>query len=84
MQKQRMTKTIAEKARGLFGKCIAYSNGEIKLQPKFTDTRPSKGIGVPMIMMNTAQQLRETIGDPRCDEWIEKWINEIETLFCKR
>ncbi|HXS54986.1 MAG TPA: AGE family epimerase/isomerase [Hanamia sp.] len=75
--------TIAEKAREIFGKCIAYSNGEIKLEPKFADTRPSKGIGVPMIMMNTAQQLRETIGDRRCDEWIEKWINEIETFFVK-
>jgi N-acylglucosamine 2-epimerase len=75
--------TIAEKARELFGKCIAYSTGAIKLDPKFAETRPSKGIGVPMIMMNTAQQLRETIGDPRCDEWIEKWINEIETYFVK-
>ena len=36
-----------------------------------------------MIMMNTAQQLRETIGDPRCDEWITKWITEIETYFVK-
>jgi N-acylglucosamine 2-epimerase len=75
--------TIAEKARELFGKCIAYSTGEIKLDPKFAETRPSKGIGVPMIMINTAQQLRETIGDPRCDEWIDKWIKEIETYFIK-
>ncbi|MEO5649697.1 MAG: AGE family epimerase/isomerase [Ginsengibacter sp.] len=74
---------IGKMARELFGKCIAYSTGEIKLEPKFTGTRPSKGIGVPMIMMNTAQQLRETIGDQRCDEWIEKWINEIETNFVK-
>jgi N-acylglucosamine 2-epimerase len=70
-------------ARGLFGKCLDYATGEITLQPKFESTRPSKGIGVPMIMMNTAQQLRETIGDPRCDEWIEKWIKEIETYFVK-
>ena len=74
---------FAKLARGLFGKCIDYSTGEIKLEPKFADTRPSKGIGVPMIMMNTAQQLRETIGDPRCDEWIGKWIKEIETYFVK-
>lgn len=74
---------IAEKARELFGKCIAYAVGEIKLEPKFSGTRPSKGIGVPMIMMNTAHQLRETIGDPRCDEWIEKWIEEIENDFVK-
>jgi N-acylglucosamine 2-epimerase len=74
---------IAKKARGLFGKCISYATGELKLPSKFSDTRPSKGIGVPMIMMNTAQQLRETIGDPQCDEWIEKWIKEIETYFVK-
>ncbi len=74
---------IAKKARELFRKCIAYSTGEIKLSPKFTGERQTRGIGVPMIMMNTAQQLRETIGDPLCDEWILKWINEIETYFVK-
>lgn len=73
----------AENARTVFGECIAYASGERKLEPKFTDTRPAKGIGVPMIMINTAQQLRETIGDDRCDEWILKWINEIETFFVK-
>lgn len=74
---------IAKEARDLFGKCIAYSNGEIKLPPKFTDIRPTKGLGVPMILINTAQQMRETIGDPRCDEWITKWIQEIENDFVK-
>jgi len=73
----------AENARSVFGECIAYASGEKKLPPKFTGTRPTKGIGVPMIMMNTAQQLRETIGDPRCDEWIDKWIHEIENYFVK-
>lgn len=73
----------ANNARRVFGQCIAYATGEKKLQPKFTETRPAKGIGIPMIMMNTAQQLRETIGDDRCDEWISKWINEIETFFVK-
>lgn len=73
----------AEKARFLFGKCIEYTTTPSLLQPKFTSTRPSKGIGTPMIMINTAQQLRENIGDPRCDEWIDKWIAEIETDFVK-
>ena len=36
-----------------------------------------------MIMTNTAQQLREIIGDERCDVWISKWITEIETYFVK-
>jgi N-acylglucosamine 2-epimerase len=73
----------AQKARKIFGDCIAYATGEKKLDPKFTSVRPSKGIGVPMIMINTAQQLRETIGDNRCDEWIEKWIDQIEKDFVK-
>jgi N-acylglucosamine 2-epimerase len=74
---------MAMRSRGLFEKCIAYAKGDLKLPAKFSDTRPSKGIGVPMIMINTAQQLRETIGDPGCDEWIETWIKEIETYFVK-
>ena len=73
----------AEKARYLFGKCIEYSTTPGLLPAKFTGTRPAKGIGVPMIMMNTAQQLRETIGDPRCDEWISIWIEEIKNNFVK-
>lgn len=73
----------ADNARRVFGKCIEYATTPGLLVPKYTSTRPSKGIGVPMIMINTAQQLRNTIGDPRCDEWIAKWIKEIETDFVK-
>jgi N-acylglucosamine 2-epimerase len=73
----------AQRARDVFGKCIEYATIPGLLQPKFEPTRPSKGIGVPMIMINTAQQLRENIGDPRCDEWIARWIHEIETYFVK-
>ncbi|MGM9478971.1 AGE family epimerase/isomerase [Pedobacter sp. GSP4] len=73
----------AEKARFLFGKCIEYATTPGLLPAKFTTTRPSKGIGVPMIMINTAQQLRETIGDDRCDGWILKWIEEIKRDFVK-
>jgi N-acylglucosamine 2-epimerase len=76
-------KELAEWSRKIFGNCLAYISGEKKLPSKITNTRPSKGIGAPMIMINTAQQLRETIGDPRCDEWISKWIAEIERDFVK-
>lgn len=74
---------IAKEARILFGKCIEYASVPGLLPPKYTNTRPAKGIGVPMIMINTAQELRKNIGDPRCDEWIEKWIKEIENDFVK-
>lgn len=73
----------AKNARSVFGSCIAYANGEKRLESKFTNTRPARGIGVPMILLNTAQQLRETIGDERCDHLITKWIEEIETFFVK-
>lgn len=75
--------SMAEKARALFGECIKYASTPGLLPAKFESTRPAKGIGVPMIMINTAQQVRETIGDPRCDEWISKWIAEIEKDFVK-
>ena len=55
----------AAKARRIFGKCIEYATVPGLLAPKFTNTRPSKGIGVPMIIINTDQQLIETIGDDR-------------------
>jgi N-acylglucosamine 2-epimerase len=74
---------MAYNARELFGKCIRYASEPGLLPPKYTDTRPAKGIGVPMIMINTAQQVRDTIGDERCDEWISKWIAEIERDFVK-
>lgn len=74
---------LADRARELFGTCIAYASGERTLAPKYTGVRPAKGIGVPMIMINTAQQVRETIGDPRCDAWILRWIDEIEKDFVK-
>jgi N-acylglucosamine 2-epimerase len=73
----------ANKAREVFGKCIEYATIPGLLHPKFTGSRPTIGIGVPMIMMNTAQQLRETIGDDRCDEWITRWVSEIEINFIK-
>ena len=73
----------ASNARRIFGKCVEYATTPGLLEPKFTSTRPAKGIGVPMIMMNTAQQLRDTIGDPRCDDLITGWINEIEQFFVK-
>lgn len=73
----------AELSRQIFTTCLEYASGQRAMEPKFENTRPSRGIGIPMIITNTAQQLRETIGDPRCDEAISAWIKEIETYFVK-
>ena len=73
----------ANNARKIFTKCIEYATTPGILPPKFSGKRPSIGIGVPMILMNTAQQLRDTIGDPRCDDLIDGWIDTIEKYFVK-
>lgn len=73
----------ANNARKIFAKCIEYATTPGILPPKFSGKRPSIGIGVPMILMNTAQQLRANIGDPRCDDLIDGWINTIEKYFVK-
>jgi len=74
---------IEAEARGLFGTCLDFANGKKMVEPKYEPTRPMKGIGVPMIMINTAQQIRETIGDPRCDQVISACMEEIERDFVK-
>lgn len=73
----------AERARVVFGKCLEYAKHPEMLPAKFSSTRPAKGIGVPMIMLHTAQQLRETIGDERVEECISEWIRQIEQDFVK-
>src|SRR5690606_32444755 len=73
----------AQLARNLFGIGLEYASGERKMEPKLEETRPSRGTGKPMIICNTAQQVRETIGDPRCEDAITNWIQEIEQYFVK-
>lgn len=75
--------SVAERARAVFGDCLRYAETPGLLPAKFENTRPTIGIGTPMIMLNTAQQLRDTIGDSRCDTWIMHWIDQIERYFVK-
>ena len=55
------------------------------LPPKVNpETRPMKGLAIPMIMIVTAQILREAAPDvPICSEWIDRSIWEIENHFMK-
>ena len=43
----------ANNARKIFTKCLEYATTPGILPPKFSGERPSIGIGVPMILMNT-------------------------------
>ncbi len=73
----------AHEALDLFERCLRYYEHPEKLPAKFTDTRPSKGIGAPMILMNVAQQLRETIGLEIASQCIDRFIDEIQSDFVK-
>ena len=73
----------ADEARALFGKCLEYYEHPEQLPAKFTETRPAKAIGAPMILMNIAQQMRETIGYDGADAWIDRFIAEIRDDFVK-
>ncbi|TWT88057.1 AGE family epimerase/isomerase [Stieleria varia] len=44
---------------------------------KFTGTRSMKGLGVPMITIITAQELRDSIGMSDANEWIDRSIETI-------
>lgn len=70
----------ADESRALFSKCLDYYKHPEQFRPKFTDVRPAKGIGPSMILLNVAQQLRETIGFEGVDDWIDRFIAEIRTF----
>ncbi|MBT8044034.1 MAG: AGE family epimerase/isomerase [Verrucomicrobiae bacterium] len=68
---------LAQEARDLFKRCSEYADGTRPLPPKFTGTRPSKGLGVPMIFLNIAQQLCDTVGCDFAAAQIDTYITQI-------
>ncbi|MCC9609160.1 AGE family epimerase/isomerase [Blastopirellula sp. JC732] len=73
----------ATKARALFHRFIQHNLNPQGVTPKFTDVRPTRGIGFPMITINTAQELRESIGLEEANEWIDRSIDAIRTYHVK-
>lgn len=68
----------------LFRLIIKYHTTPGLLEPKIIpQTRQLKGLAMPMILIVTAQVLRDATGDPLCDEWIDRSIDEIERDFMK-
>jgi N-acylglucosamine 2-epimerase len=70
-------------ARALLDRCLEYYRNPGLLEPKFTDVRPAKSIGTPMILLNVVQQFRETIGLEEADALIDGVIAEIRDDFLK-
>jgi len=74
----------AEEARALFRLVLRCAREPGLLEPKgVPGTRPSKSLGMPMILLATAQVLRATIADPLADECIERSIEEIRRDFMR-
>ncbi len=70
----------AETARGLFRLAL-----ETEVTPKVDPrTRPSKGLGFPMIALHAAQVLRDTVVEPSAESCIERALDEIERDFVNR
>ncbi|HBO52700.1 MAG TPA: N-acylglucosamine 2-epimerase, partial [Planctomycetes bacterium] len=67
----------AEKARRTFQGFIDHNLDPKGTVPKFTDVRPLKGLGFPMITIATAQELRDSINLPNAEEWINRSIETI-------
>ncbi len=74
----------AEKAIACFERFIRHNTHPPPGTAKFTDTRPTRSLGFPMIAINTAQQLRDSIGLANADDRIDQAINDIRTFHIKR
>ena len=73
---------VAQEAVDLFKQMLKYVNTPGLLEPKVNpQTRPMKGLAIDMIMITTAQTLRQVTDDPVCDQTINQAIAEIESDF---
>jgi len=73
----------AVKARTLFDLVIDHVSNPDRSPPKYTDTRPSKGLAMPMMLIVTSQELRKNLNDPGYNRYIDDAIQEIRLDFMK-
>lgn len=75
---------LSQKARELFDLMLRYLTTPGLIQPKVNvQTRPAKGLAVPMITIVTAQILRDTLNDTSYTKHVNDAIQEIERDFMK-
>ncbi len=73
----------AEQAKRTFEAFVHHNLHPQDANPKFTDIRPTRGLGFPMITIVTAQQLRDSIGLSAADDWINQSIDAIRQFPSK-
>ncbi len=74
---------FAQRARQTFQRFVDHNLNPQGVEPKYTSVRPLRGIGFPMITIVTAQQLRESIGLPGANAWIDRSIDDIRRFHLK-
>ena len=74
---------LADTSRDLFSLAKRHFSDPSLVESKFTDTRPVKSIGTPMIQIATAQELRLNLGDDSFTTDINSAIEEIRRDFMK-
>ena len=72
---------LADRARAIYARAKEGFANEVT--PKFASTRPTKGMGEPMILLMTAQELRACLDDDSFDVDIDACIEEIQRDFVK-
>ena len=73
-----------QQALDLFKLIVRYYTSPELLPAKVVPgTRQSRSIGMPMMMLNIAQELRDASGDPIADEWICRSIDEMKVFHVK-
>lgn len=83
---QKKKKEYAQKAFDLFKKVDGYRNSKDIFIPKFDpENAPSRGFGVPMIMLNTVQELRKACPEHAVylNAYIDVLLKEIKTYFIR-
>jgi N-acylglucosamine 2-epimerase len=73
----------SERAQRAFSRFTDHHLNPDELNAKFTATRPTRGIGFPMITIATAQELRDSIGLADATAWIDRSINDIRQYHLK-
>lgn len=72
-----------EKAKQCFDIYYRYTTEKGLMTPKYTNTRPTRGMGGAMIGIATAQELRKNLDDKSYTLYINDWLDEIQTYFIK-
>ncbi|WP_286764058.1 MULTISPECIES: AGE family epimerase/isomerase [Rhodopirellula] len=72
-----------EQAIQAFNRFVDHNLNSVEASSKFTATRPSRGMGFPMMTIATAQEMRQSIGLVNADQWIDRSIATIREFHLK-